>query len=147
MRTAAYIQVVGLYNQTAMNLAADDAGGELDPHGADLLGNPLGGLVYSTGFGLYNSSLLSNATLAAGNTTLYPNATTFNGTTYNVTSLNGTLANYTQTESWNSFVGGNVFCFKLCDPSYNTTANYCQKYATCLDSADMQYLRSYRMFL
>ena len=26
---------------------ANDSGGELDPHGADLRGNPLGGLVYS----------------------------------------------------------------------------------------------------
>ncbi|KAI5476721.1 macrophage activating glycoprotein, partial [Pseudohyphozyma bogoriensis] len=48
MRTSAYIQVVGLLNQTGLNLAADDTGGELDPHGADQLGNPLGGLVYST---------------------------------------------------------------------------------------------------
>jgi len=49
MKTPAYIQVVGLFNQTALNLASDDTGGELDPHGADFLGNPLGGLVYSTG--------------------------------------------------------------------------------------------------
>jgi hypothetical protein len=26
-----------------------DSGGELDPHGADLQGNPLGGVVYSNG--------------------------------------------------------------------------------------------------
>ena len=32
-----------------LNLAATDTGGELDPLGADLLGNPLGGLMYSTG--------------------------------------------------------------------------------------------------
>jgi len=31
-------------------LAADDFGGELDPHGADLRGNPLGGLFYSNAF-------------------------------------------------------------------------------------------------
>ncbi len=50
MRTPAYIQVVGLMNQTGINLAPSDTGGELDPHGADLAGNPLGGLMYSTGF-------------------------------------------------------------------------------------------------
>lgn len=122
MRTAAYIQVVGLFNQTAINLASDDYGGELDPHGADLAGNPLGGLVYSTGFKQYNGTLIANSTLSMLNTTFTPqsNATT-NGT------MNATNMGYVQTESWNSFVGSNVFCFKLCDPSYNTTKNYCQK--------------------
>lgn len=50
MRTPAYIQVTGLFNQTGINLTPDDYGGELDPHGADALGNPLGGLMYSNGF-------------------------------------------------------------------------------------------------
>jgi len=116
MRTAGYIQVVGLFNQSAINLAPNDYGGELDPHGADLAGNPLGGLVYSNGFGQYNSSVISNATLAMSNMTLPFN----NSKPY----MNGT---YMQTNSWNSFVGGDVFCFKLCDPTYNTTKNYCQK--------------------
>ena len=49
MRTEAYIQVVGLFNQTSINLDPSDGGGELDPHGADNLGNPIGGVVYSTG--------------------------------------------------------------------------------------------------
>ncbi|GAA5997818.1 uncharacterized protein JCM10292_006835 [Rhodotorula paludigena] len=49
MHTSAYIQWTGHINMTALGLAADDTGGELDPHGADQLGNPLGGLVYSTG--------------------------------------------------------------------------------------------------
>ncbi|GAA5861024.1 hypothetical protein JCM8547_008010 [Rhodosporidiobolus lusitaniae] len=49
MHTSAYIQWTGHINMTALNLASDDTGGELDPHGADLAGNPLGGLVYSTG--------------------------------------------------------------------------------------------------
>lgn len=46
-RTDAYFQITGRIDQTGLNLAADDSGGELDPHGADLMGNPLGGLVYS----------------------------------------------------------------------------------------------------
>ncbi|KAK4695527.1 hypothetical protein P7C70_g8537, partial [Phenoliferia sp. Uapishka_3] len=90
MKTPGYIQVVGRLNQTGLNLAEDDSGGELDPHGADLLGNPLGGLVYSTG-------------LPSGDNTTYQQAI-----------------------SWNNFVGGGVFCFKLCDPSYSTDKNYCQ---------------------
>lgn len=56
MRTPAYIQIVGFVNYTALNLQTSDPGGELDPHGADLFGNPLGGLVYSTGFSSGNNS-------------------------------------------------------------------------------------------
>jgi hypothetical protein len=47
MKTSAYIQVTGRFNQNGIGLATNDTGGELDPHGADLAGNPLGGLVYS----------------------------------------------------------------------------------------------------
>jgi hypothetical protein len=49
MKTSAYIQVVGRFKQSGIGLASDDFGGELDPHGADLLGNPIGGLLYSNG--------------------------------------------------------------------------------------------------
>ncbi|KIM89738.1 hypothetical protein PILCRDRAFT_194685 [Piloderma croceum F 1598] len=49
MKTSAYIQITGHLNQTGVGLASNDTGGELDPHGADLAGNPLGGLVYSSG--------------------------------------------------------------------------------------------------
>jgi len=47
-RTPDYVQVVGFIDQTKINIQAGDFGGELDPHGADLRGNPLGGLFYST---------------------------------------------------------------------------------------------------
>ncbi|CAL1717467.1 unnamed protein product [Somion occarium] len=47
IKTPGYLQVTGFIDQTKINLQADDFGGELDPHGADLRGNPLGGLVYS----------------------------------------------------------------------------------------------------
>ncbi|KAJ7838962.1 hypothetical protein B0H13DRAFT_1911511 [Mycena leptocephala] len=47
MRTSAYIQIVGFIDSTALGLSPTDTGGELDPHGADLQGNPLGGVVYS----------------------------------------------------------------------------------------------------
>ena len=126
MRTPAYIQVVGLFNQSAINLATDDSGGELDPHGADFLGNPLGGLVYSSGLSylLPNGSYAMNAT----NSTYGFNSTSGVNGTYALNSTTGiSNASYQQTQSWNTFVGSNVFCFKLCDPSYNTTKNYCQK--------------------
>ncbi|KAG8881762.1 hypothetical protein FRB97_009171 [Tulasnella sp. 331] len=48
-RTPGYIQVIGLFNQTSINLDPTDPGGELDPHDDDQLGNPIGGMMYSTG--------------------------------------------------------------------------------------------------
>ncbi|KAH7926371.1 hypothetical protein BV22DRAFT_1063116 [Leucogyrophana mollusca] len=50
IKTPNYIQIVGYMDQTKLNMAAGDYGGELDPHGADLRGNPLGGLMYSNAF-------------------------------------------------------------------------------------------------
>jgi hypothetical protein len=50
MRTPDYIQIIGFMDGTKINIKAGDYGGELDPHGADLRGNPLGGLVYSNAF-------------------------------------------------------------------------------------------------
>ncbi|KAG1727724.1 hypothetical protein EDB19DRAFT_1749350 [Suillus lakei] len=50
IKTPNYIQIAGFLDQTQVNINADDYGGELDPHGADLRGNPLGGLMYSNAF-------------------------------------------------------------------------------------------------
>lgn len=36
---------------TQLNIPKGDEGGELDPHGADGNGNPVGGLVFSSAFG------------------------------------------------------------------------------------------------
>jgi hypothetical protein len=49
VKTSAYIQAVGFISNSGIGLADADKGGELDPHGADLQGNPLGGVVYSNG--------------------------------------------------------------------------------------------------
>lgn len=88
MKTPGYIQVTGFINNTGLSLDPSDEGGELDPHGADLQGNPLGGIVYSNG-----------TTDSDGHT-------------------------LTQVFNWNTFVGGNQFCFKAC---YNSITNpdYC----------------------
>jgi len=51
MKTPDYVQVVGFIDQANINMQADDSGGEMDPHGADQRGNPLGGLVFSNAFG------------------------------------------------------------------------------------------------
>lgn len=37
MKTSAYIQVTGHFNQGGIGLDTTDTGGELDPHGADLV--------------------------------------------------------------------------------------------------------------
>jgi hypothetical protein len=50
MRTPDYVQVTGHIKQDLINIQADDSGGELDPHGADQRGNPLGGLLFSKAF-------------------------------------------------------------------------------------------------
>ncbi|KAF8160402.1 manno protein [Pholiota molesta] len=49
-KTPDYVQVVGFFDQTRVNMVAGDYGGEMDPHGADLRGNPMGGIIYSDKF-------------------------------------------------------------------------------------------------
>lgn len=51
IKTPGYVQVAGFFDQTAINIIEGDYGGEMDPHGADLRGNPIGGLVYTNQFG------------------------------------------------------------------------------------------------
>ncbi|KAF4586565.1 hypothetical protein EYR38_010844 [Pleurotus pulmonarius] len=89
MRTPDYVQVVGFIDQSLINIQTGDFGGELDPHSADLRGNPLGGLVYSTAWSGNNDS-------------------------------------FTQVIEWHNFMGGDAFCFKVCDPSRPNAANFCQ---------------------
>lgn len=55
-RAPSYVQVVGFIDQTLINIQADDYGGEMDPHGADRRGNPLGGIMFSQAFGRGNGS-------------------------------------------------------------------------------------------
>jgi hypothetical protein len=50
IKTPDYVQVTGNINQALIDLAPDDSGGELDPHGADNRGNPIGSLVFSNAF-------------------------------------------------------------------------------------------------
>ncbi|CUA74426.1 hypothetical protein RSOLAG22IIIB_05535 [Rhizoctonia solani] len=50
MKTPDYVQVVGFIEQANINMQADDSGGEMDPHGADQRGNPLGGVLFSNAF-------------------------------------------------------------------------------------------------
>ncbi|GAA5838919.1 hypothetical protein JCM11251_003736 [Rhodosporidiobolus azoricus] len=50
-RTPHYVQVVGYIDQQRVNILPEDYGGEMDPHGADQRGNPLGGLLFSNAWG------------------------------------------------------------------------------------------------
>ncbi|KIY43865.1 macrofage activating glyco protein [Fistulina hepatica ATCC 64428] len=49
--TPDYVQVTGVGDFTKMNIPSGDEGGELDPHGSDSKGNPIGGLVFGNTFG------------------------------------------------------------------------------------------------
>jgi len=52
-----YVEIVGLINQAGIDMDPNDSGGELDPHGADERGNPLGGLLFSNAFPQSNGNL------------------------------------------------------------------------------------------
>jgi len=98
-----YVQVVGFIDQTQVHLQASDEGGELDPHGADEQGNPLGGIVFTNGFGnsaaQYATQLKSNATPSTS---------------------------FTQVIEWIDFIGGGIFCLKMCNPKDPQAAELCQ---------------------
>jgi hypothetical protein len=47
-KTPTYVQISGVGDFTKMNIPKGDYGGELDPHGATGMGNPVGALVYSS---------------------------------------------------------------------------------------------------
>lgn len=89
MKTPDYIQAVGFIDQAMINIISGDSGGELDPHGADLRGNPMGGLLYTQQF-------------------------------------NTPSGQWTQVIEWHNFMGGEMFCFKACDPAGAHAADYCQ---------------------
>ncbi|PWN45303.1 hypothetical protein IE81DRAFT_211798 [Ceraceosorus guamensis] len=50
VKTKSFLQVVGVGDLTKINILAGDDGGELDPHGALEIGNPVGGLVFTRSF-------------------------------------------------------------------------------------------------
>jgi len=50
LRAPAYVQVTGHIDQSKIDILPGDFGGEMDPHGADGKGNPMGGVLYSQAF-------------------------------------------------------------------------------------------------
>ncbi|KZS88207.1 hypothetical protein SISNIDRAFT_446194 [Sistotremastrum niveocremeum HHB9708] len=97
-----YLQVVGFLDQTKVNIDAQDDGGELDPHGDDEQGNPLGGIVFTNGFGLNSASYQSQ--FKSGS--------------------NGSQS-FTQVVEWVDFIGTGVFCLKMCNPAGSDAAHLC----------------------
>jgi hypothetical protein len=57
LRNSNYYQFVGFINQPNVNIQAGDFGGELDSGGQDELGNPMGGMAYSSAFSSDNTTL------------------------------------------------------------------------------------------
>jgi len=51
VQTSDYVQVTGWGDFTKIGLPPGDQGGELDPHGYDGNGNPIGGLVFGSSYG------------------------------------------------------------------------------------------------
>lgn len=89
IETDEYLQLTGFINGPNINIEAGDFGGELDPHGADLRGNPLGGLMFSTHW-------------------------------------SGSNDTYDQVFEWHQFIGADSFCFRICKPTSDQDAAYCQ---------------------
>ncbi|GAA5963010.1 hypothetical protein JCM8115_002585 [Rhodotorula mucilaginosa] len=59
--TPHYTQITGTGDFTKINIAAGDAGGELDPHGATGNGNPIGSLVYANGQQIHEWTSISDS--------------------------------------------------------------------------------------
>ncbi|GAA5916279.1 hypothetical protein JCM6882_005067 [Rhodosporidiobolus microsporus] len=98
VQTPHYVQVVGFIDQQKINILPEDYGGEMDPHGADQRGNPLGGLIFSNAFGANSTG---NGTSASGSA-------------------------YQQVIQWHNFMGGSTFCLKACDPSWENGWAMCE---------------------
>lgn len=77
---------------------------ELDPHGADEQGNPLGGIVFTNAFGKSSATFQSIA--QGGNFT--------------------SDQQYTQVIEWIDFIGSGMFCLKMCNPDDPNAAELCQ---------------------
>jgi len=56
LRNPNYVQFVAFIKQENVDIQTGDYGGELDGWGQDMLGNPIGGLVYTTAFSADNST-------------------------------------------------------------------------------------------
>ncbi|CAE6472762.1 hypothetical protein ACGC1H_003497 [Rhizoctonia solani] len=61
LTTPDYVQITGFIDQTQINMQSGDQGGELDPHGADEQGNPIGGLIFTNAWSNGNNNSFTQA--------------------------------------------------------------------------------------
>lgn len=131
MKTSAYIQITGLFNQSGIDLQANDTGGELDPHGADLVR----GIVFIIaiisisllGSGVARQPHWRNGLLLRH--ALWGREDADAGHQLEQVRYCCPLAILCSADSdcaSLSFVGSGQFCIKLCDPTV-PSPNYCLK--------------------
>jgi hypothetical protein len=68
VKTPLYVQISGMWDGTTVNIPAGDTGGELDPHGAENKGNPVGGNVttnLATGNDIFYEEWMSFVSVSA----------------------------------------------------------------------------------
>jgi len=137
-----YISFAGYIDQGQVNLNPTDFGGELDPHGDDQEGNPLGGAVFTNGFNV-TADIFASSFASGGNG-----------------SVNSTEI---LVHEWVVFIGNGMFCAKFCNPDnpnapllcnhiydeigceYNVPSNYNElngTYTVC-DTPDMEQIGQY----
>ncbi|KAK0521987.1 hypothetical protein OC834_006455 [Tilletia horrida] len=117
--TPSYVQVTGLCDCTKINVAPGDDGGELDPHGADGSGNPVGGLVFTNAW----SSDPQQYTQVSSQST--HTASRLEGDGLADFSFLGhpPVLDSLQIKEWSSFIGHDEFSFRACRGP--NAADYC----------------------
>ncbi|CAE6443763.1 unnamed protein product [Rhizoctonia solani] len=116
VKTPDYVQVTGTGDFTKIGIKAGDSGGELDPHGADKLGNPHGGLVFSNAFSAGPSGL----GVQMHEWTNFQSATDFcirackDGPVFSNAFSAGPSGLGVQMHEWTNFQSATDFCIRAC---------------------------------
>jgi hypothetical protein len=123
LKTPDCIQIVGFIDQTKVNIANGDYGGEMDPHGADLVRSFRLLFILTLSSTLFSTETLWEV-LCIQQTSLGLIHKLWNGVSlpflFPPFLLPLTLISST------SVIGGNAFYLKACDPAGPNVANYCQ---------------------
>ncbi|KAF6746967.1 manno protein [Ephemerocybe angulata] len=114
IKTPDYVQAVGFLDQSQINIKAGDWGGEMDPHGADLRGNPMGGVIFSTAFGGSAKQVIEWHNFVGGNKFCFkacdpagPNAAHFCEHIYDRIGCDYNIPNAAQDKVFESCLGDN----------------------------------------
>jgi hypothetical protein len=119
-----YVQVVGYMDQTKINMVQGDAGGEMDPHGADLVRQYIEVHVDLRADIFPSASVVTPwAVFFSPTPGLEHTFRPSNGTSTHLLLHSLCFISLTPTPS---FMGGNIFCLKACDPSKSDDEKYCQ---------------------